>query len=658
MNKMFEKNLEALKQYQLRVYESLEEDIKKFRGHPNGNDGEEFKWVHSKNGLPNLIYTRKSPSYSGLLHDKNIMAEAQKIFERAKLDHPQIVLFFGVGLGYYPQIFFKHRPQQNAVMFIVEKNPQIFLRALCVEDWTDLFQAEGLFLAINRNANGIQEMFDSIYAQYNTVSRVIKALGTPSSLAMDNDYYHEVGRLCLSVRDMSTMNVGNSIDDSFIGFKNIASNIKLSIANPGINHLTDIAKGQVVISVASGPSTDKLWDAIRPYQGKIPIIVCDSSLKKALSKGIEPDFVTAVERVDIVGDYFKGVAIPDRTTLVGPNLLMKSAIEAFKGRRYLYCSTQQQAQGLGLAFLRPFYPGPSSGNLNVSLASLMGAKTVILVGHDLAYGFESKTSHISGTGHAHQETPLEDQELLSSPRVPTQDGKDVVPSTIWWQQFKNQIEVMIGRSPETTWINTSAKGSKIRGTSYLSFEEAIQTHYLQDFDIFEAIKAREPMIGPEIMEAREKNILNRLREAIESMNKWFKAAEQLDAKLENWENEIITAEKSGSPVDLDYLNQALNEVLKVKVEAVNEDKVFYKFAISVFIPAHIAFERGLNEMAPNYTSNYELKRDFLLKHKVYFKIWLKWLPLFVRALEEADGQNNCDAVSEKSVNINCQPSLG
>jgi hypothetical protein len=77
---------------------------------------------------------------------------------------------------------------------------------------------------------------------------------------------------------------------------------------------------------------------------------------------------------------------------------------------------------------------------------------------------------------------------------------------------------------------------------------------------------------------------------------------------------------------VEWLNSCIDEVLETKVKAINMDPYFHNAAVSIIFSFHMTFERMINEMPGTYTSNYELKRDFLLKHEMYFETWSKWLP--------------------------------
>ena len=129
------------------------------------------------------------------------------------------------------------------------------------------------------------------------------------------------------------------------------------------------------------------------------------------------------------------------------------------------------------------------------------------------------------------------------------------------------------------------------------------------------------------------NLVARWKILHERVLHWQGVTDKLLKKIEGWEKEITTRETLGRKVSLHYLDDAIDEILKVKVKAVNEDLDFYSGFIGLIGPAHMAFETEINAMPAHYETNYELKRDFLLRHKQYFQIWLKWMPRALQGFE-------------------------
>lgn len=629
MNSLFEKNIETLEEKRPHFYAQLKPHIDQFLEKPEGFNGTRYTLKKTAGEFDNLEVSKTESGQAFQYHADHPMKETEEIFKKAKLDHPQMVFFFGAGLGYMPKHFFDHRPEKNSFMGIVERDPQIFLRSLLIHDFSEIFKNKTVAFFVDSNLKKLQAEMSKTFERYATVSKTLKILATPAELQHHADYYNDAAKIIMQTRDRSIFSAGNSIEDSFKGYKNIIGNIDHAAKSVGLNPLVDQFKGKTLLSVAAGPDLERHWDQIKELQGKVPIVACDTILRAMIDRGIEPDFVTAVERVPVVGTFFEDVKIPYRTTLVGPLLLLPEAIEKFKGRRLLYCPTVQNASGLGFSYLRTYFPGASAGNLNIGLGCLLGFENIIMIGHNLAYGLQGH-SHVQGTGIQKQDKPLTEEEILKKSRgvkLGTQDGKDEVYSSIWWKHFLSQIEDTIGDHPKMRFINTAPKGAKINGAELMELDEAMASVQPEPFDIYPDIKRLLAPIPEDQVKTRREEAIEKLKTHRDRLEHWRKEAEELMIEFKKWKSKIDDYEAQGKRVSLGFLDQRLDTVLKVKVSAVNEDPAFFSGAMSVMLPAHLAFERELNNMPGAYTDNYLLKRDFLLLHQKYFNLWLHWLPL-------------------------------
>lgn len=636
MNDFFEKNIKYIEENRPELWENLKGALQFFRENPEGTDNEKFELRCETGKLSNLYYKRSAPAFEGLYHGDDPSSETKNLFQKADLTHPHFVLFLGQGLGHLLYWFYHDRPVHNFSIFVVEKNPQIFLRSLCVYDFTKVLQDDSVCIVVGQVQRYVVLWLNLWLQKYSTVERHLKLLVCPTALQTELEYYENIIKIIISTRDHSLLSMGNSVEDCFIGFENTANNAVRGIGNTGLEFLRRKFDTKTIVSVAAGPATEEHWDRLRSIQGKIPILTCDCMLKAMIRNGIEPDIVTAVERVDLVTEYFSNVEIPERTLLIGPLLLMPGTFEVFHRDQYLYCSTQQQGAGMGLDFLGSFFPGGSAGNLSLYLAATFGFENIIMVGHNLAFHHEKRISHIKGTGIKSQDLPIDPEVMAQHPKVISQDESMMVPTQLFWNTFRHQIEDLISMNADKTWINTAPKGAKIEGAKLMSFDEALAEYGSRTTDFFKKRKQLEPKLSDEELQQRSRLVYSKTKLAIASLEKRLQEAEKITKKIKQWREEVRLKEIEGKQVSLDYLNKRIDEALKIKVDAVNKDPYFHKFAISTLLPAHVTLERQLNEMPSKYDDNYKLKRDFLLAHEHYFELWNTWLPKLISALSKTE----------------------
>jgi hypothetical protein len=632
---LYRKNLAQLSDREPGLFQYLKEQIEKFETNPNGLAGEMFPW-DDRTTPPTLHYLRQEPAFQASFGGPHAEQEAAQVMRESNLDHPSTVVIFGLGLGYGLKEFLKNRPHTNFCILIIEKNAQMFLRAMCAHDWSKELDDDTISWVVCPDIPTLSTKLMIFFSNNSTVDRYLKVIPTPASVAADTPYYEEAARTMLRIRDTVTVLFGNSVEDQLLGLKNVFENVIGSIANPGITPLYDQFRGKTIISIAAGPSANEHFDSLKRLQGKVPMIACESILKPLNDYGIYPDFVTAMERDDYVPKFFRNIKIYDRTSLVAPTLLMKECFDLYTGHKILYSPGQGWTEPLGLDYLGNFFPGSSAGNLNVSFASILGFKNIIMVGHNLAYGYKTNETHVRGTIDPDRERSRSEEELKAESRGlkrPTQDGEDEVWTRVEWNLFREQMELHIANHNDRTFINTAPKGSLIAGTVLMPFEEAIQKYHTEDFDIYPEKMKLLKSVPEDVIDERLNQIKIRTQKTLDSVRKWNDAGFDIKKKLKKWEAKIQKAELKGGRVNLDYLNEALDELLKVKVEAINVDVEFYYFAIIMILPIHIAFERNLNQMRAEYKEDYMLKRDFLLRHKQYFNIWNKVLPELITRLE-------------------------
>lgn len=630
MNDLFEKNIQALEEHHPTTYQQHEKIIEAVRKNQKTFGTKTYEWVKTPNGHINFVYSDTDKNIKTFYHQEDPIEEMRQIVNRADLSYPQVVCFFGVGAGYMPHRFFEHRPKENQLAIIIEKDPVIFFRSLCLFDFTKSFEDETVRWIISDDLNTVQFHLSTCLQEYTTVNRFLKILAVPIATQIDYGFYKKVSELLVNQRDYTTILAGNSVEDSHLGYVNTLENSLFAIENQGLMPWMDKFKGKTCVCVAAGPSLNAHWDTLKKIQGKVPIIAVDTVIKPMIDRGIAPDFVTAIERSPIVTGFFRGLPIDKRTSLVGPILLLRETFDAFHGNHILFTPMHGYSEALGLNIIQPFASGSSVGNLNANLAAHMGFENIIFVGQNLAYGFGTQETHVAGTVDKSREKSrtLEEMQKESNAlqQVETQDGMDKVWTRLEWIQFKNQMEQRIEEFSDRNWINTAAKGAKIEGATYMSLEEALKTYVHEDFDIYPYQKDFCQPVESDLKENRVQHLYARTENALDCLDQWIPRNEKLLQMITDWDKQISSLEKQNKNPKIKFLDRCIDKVLKHKIKAVNDDSMFYLLFISVILPAHLAFERSLNEMPGTYTNELKLKRDFLLRHKSYFSLWKRWMP--------------------------------
>ncbi len=644
---VFHKNIETIKAHRPLFFKAIESEIKKFLEAPYGNEEESSHIVESSPGVKNLFFCRKNPPTQGLFHALDPIAEARQQINQIDFSNSPVVVMLGMGLGYMLNEFLKTKSRPDLSLVVIENSPRIFLQALSSFDFYEALKSENVFLMVTSDPNHLQSQMNAFAQVYTTDLHDIKFIAHPAAMATNQDFYQRAAHGMFTARDYSTVIGGNMIFDQVRGIRNTLENFDRLIDNPGINPLKNAFAGKVCISVAAGPSLNKNWDFVKKYQRKIPIIACDTVLKPLNVNGIEADFITAMERDDYVPILFRNIPVPKRSHLVGPVLLMKETLDCYQGHPLFYRSHTVFLDQMGVDFFEPLEMVPSTGNLNIALAKFLGFSKVIMIGHDLAYGDKQET-HVAGTVDPSREKTRSAEELESETgglKVATMDGLGSVSTRNEWSTFRLAMQDQIAAAPQVEFINISPKGAKIEGTILKTREEveALIAQEITDADAIKEINLK-PITGLQ-KQSRLNSIRQGLKVSLENLEHWTKKSQEIGQKINRWKKKIADREVEGKTVSVEFLNDAIDEILAIKVKAINEDLDFYRLGGMVIMPGHLILERELNEMKRKAKNDYTLKKDFVLKHEDYFKIWNQYLPEILDLLKNAQTKHFSDGVT-------------
>ena len=266
---------------------------------------------------------------------------------------------------------------------------------------------------------------------------------------------------------------GNDIYDSFIGIEHASANAKRLLPAPTLGEIKHITGDRPLISIAAGPSLKDHIDELREIQDRCVLIACDAVIPGLIDAGIEPHFVTPLERVE-QNARFLAKAEGTRTIYAGLPVVPPFGVDYFEERCVgVYAGDRLYEWLLPENDFR-VNTGTSTGVLSYTMAGIIGAGDVYLVGHDLAK--DEGATHWTGANTA--------SELLSKARdkvdqvrgamsgyeerrVPGNNG-DYVYALAWWDRFRREIEIDVHNlkldKRNTINVNINKKvGAKIFG---------------------------------------------------------------------------------------------------------------------------------------------------------------------------------------------------
>ncbi|NRA37772.1 MAG: motility associated factor glycosyltransferase family protein, partial [Planctomycetes bacterium] len=124
---------------------------------------------------------------------------------------------------------------------------------------------------------------------------------------------------------------GNDIYDSFIGLEHASANAKTLLPSPTIGEMKSYFGDRPIISIAAGPSLQNHIEQLKDLQDHCVLIACDAVLPGLIDAGIEPHFVTPLERV-AQNAKFLAAAQGTRTIYAGLPVVPPFGVDYFDQR--------------------------------------------------------------------------------------------------------------------------------------------------------------------------------------------------------------------------------------------------------------------------------------------------------------------------------------
>ena len=382
--------------------------------------------------------------------------------------------------------------KKGVVLFVYEPSIEIFLHTLEHYDISRFLEEDYTYLIVDDiNGTELRTVLDTGIA-IETISKLEIMVQGNYSILFGKKIKHVLKTIKQSINQLKlNWNTLRYFEEDSV--YNIIRNYKYLNNHYSWNSFKNILPEQVpVIVVAAGPSLDKNIEQLKEAKGKACIIACDTALKPLVRREIIPDFFVVVDPRKPL-ELFDDDRIKEIPMISGLNI-PPAIMEQHKGKKIIYNDTpfmtemfeyvlgkeNPKKQVAGLA------SGGSVANSAFAAGQWMGAKTIILVGQDLALTGEKE--HAEGTFRNDFKRDLTDAKY---PLVEGIDGK-MIPTlsnfTFYLKWFERQIE-----ENETLKIEDATEGGAlIHGSEVITLKEAIECYCQFEFYMSEKWKEIEP----------------------------------------------------------------------------------------------------------------------------------------------------------------------
>ncbi len=405
----------------------------------------------------------QSPSCQCYLHSSyNLDREMQELLREAD-DPEQILIIFGLGMGYCLDYIQKHRVRYRRVL-ILEPFNNIFRELLKWRDLELLLKKKGVSLSI---FNDVRQIMSQIMGQVMS-SRKVKFIYHLSYRSLYSDVFQEISRI-FSDEKLAFMASTTTIN-YFLNEWTENQLISIAKKQPSASVLNNKFNNIPAVIVSAGPSLEKRIDELKEIQDKAVIIAPGTGARICKQKGIKAHMAIAMDSQKAEAYIFKD---SDIDILVGsyrlhpevdkkfPNHLLRMAISNdFIAQYYHYYLD------LPVDIINDHASVSSSA---VDLAVKLGCNPIILVGQDLCY-YDNKV-------HAGEEKDTLPESIRKSLQEATDINGERVYTVPGFLANRRDMELLNLKYKNThTIINASEAGLGIPGIPNYKFRDVIEDY--------------------------------------------------------------------------------------------------------------------------------------------------------------------------------------
>lgn len=417
-------------------------------------------------------------------HEARVWAQGQENLEAEN------ILLFGLGNGSFARAVLAAKKKDSRVL-IYEPSARLFHFALSHYDLSGFFGVPGVRVIVEGvNEDMVSGVMEEMLTLENFESRsflVSPGMGQWFPAARKRFvgcYMDGVGRL------MSNKNTTRR----FIHLSpyNQLHNLIYLEKHTVVPKLAKVWEKDVpVIVIGAGPSLKEETEVLKRERDRAFLFAVDSALPFLLEKNIVPDAYICIE-ADKPLSYFEGEQTKEIPLFCRVNTTHK-LLDKHQGAKVFGWDEGLPGklyEKYGVPVSQYRYGGNGATSF-FAICKEMGVKTVILLGQDMAYGAD-KASHVGGRN----ERFVENRHFLFENNL-----GESVQSRQDWYRFVRWYENAIPACGFDHVINTAARGVRIKGTEFMSLEQALERYGKKHEPVEKLIeKAAHTFEGGRVME--------------------------------------------------------------------------------------------------------------------------------------------------------------
>jgi tetratricopeptide (TPR) repeat protein len=379
-----------------------------------------------------------------------------------------LVVFLGMGVGHGPLLLLRERPEVAQIV-ILEPSFALFDAAMASVDLQPLITSKRVFFFVGEiNWQELENVVTRVASLEDT--HILRHL---PSFRWRPQLYGPVNDRAYMLLNQINASGSTTRTCGPVFMENRFAAFTLLRHARTLDALRDRFRGRPAVLVAAGPSLTRSLPELQKVAGHCVLIAADSALAPLLKAGIMPDFVTSIDYLDLNFEKlapFTGQEWPfSLVALIKGTPLVPAR---FPARHIFFAFADDQPQkwmmhALGVRTMSVL--SASVAHLSLGLAMVLGCGPIIFTGQDLSYT-NAVGDHADGTVIMRDDLP-NDREFFRCPAV----GGGTVITDRQLLSLLKIFEDIIAAAPGQ-YINATAAGLRIRGTTEMTLAEAVARH--------------------------------------------------------------------------------------------------------------------------------------------------------------------------------------
>lgn len=422
----------------------------------------------------------------------------------------RIFYVFGLGNGYFISELIKIMDNDDRVL-IYEPSKEMFFHSIEHYNLIDIIQNTRVTICINGiNEEDLKEIIDVYGHGMQYGNNVYLSLPHYEKVYPEQrDWFNKI----YTERFFDAFMDANTAKKYGKDWANASlDNLRTSMKSRFIGDYKNILNGEIpVIVVAAGPSLQKNVDMLKKAKGKAIILAVDTALNYLEKNNMIPDFIVTL-------DVHKPMYLFENEIAKKQPLFISmsgnpSVVEHNKGEKIFFdvfdiLSNIKDVKS-------DYTPIKISGcvaTMAFEIGRYLGAKTIILVGQDLAYSGDN--THAGGLTIGSSESKFALIEGNNGDKLWTR--KDWYTFLMWYKREIASFDGIV--------INATEGGAKIDGTLVMTLEEAIEKYCNCHFDTEEFLNL---VPNKEISDMELEKVLTKVRDEFYETERLAKEAIEL-----------------------------------------------------------------------------------------------------------------------------------